>query len=95
MLPSWTRSSSGIWDRPYLRATETTSRRLAVMNRCIARSPSRPGTPLVLGRSLGCLPRSPRDVTGQDLFRIEPGLDRLGQLDLFFGGEQRCLGDAF
>ena len=40
VFPSCTRSSRGIWERPYLRATETTSRRLAVMKCFIAASPS-------------------------------------------------------
>src|SRR5690625_639088 len=40
VLPSWTRSSIGMAERPYLRAIDTTSRRLAWMNSCMARSPS-------------------------------------------------------
>jgi hypothetical protein len=40
VLPSWIRSSIGIWARPYLRAIETTSRRLAVMNVSMAFWPS-------------------------------------------------------
>ncbi len=44
MLPSWTRSSIGIWLRPYLRAMDTTRRRLASMKRWMAAGPPRRAT---------------------------------------------------
>ncbi len=66
MLPSWTRSSSGICERPYFRATDTTSRRFAVTNRCNARRPSsiRNSSSSGVGR-LAFLPRS-ADVTSPE-----------------------------
>src|SRR4249919_321562 len=49
-----------------------------------------------LGRSLGVLSAlSECHLAREDVLRIKTNLDRLRELDLLFGGQQRSLGDAF
>ena len=95
MLPSWIRSSIGIWLRPYLRAIETTRRRLALMKRCIARSPSSTSQRSSASVAyLGAPPfLRPTRPSSSSFCGEQAGLDGLGELDLGGGVEQRRAGD--
>ena len=50
---------------------------------------------LGLGRALGMLSAlGKRHVAQEDVLGVKANFDRLGELDLLFGGQQRSLGDA-
>ena len=83
MLPSWIRSSSGSPWPWYLRATETTSRRLAMMNRCRAASAFRTSWRAFMIDLLG-----PQAAGAEALLPLLAVLDQDGELDLLLLGEE-------
>ena len=83
MLPSWIRSSSGSPWPWYLRATDTTSRRLAMMKRWRAASALRTSR-----RALRDALLRAQTAGAEALLGLLAALDRHGELDLFLLGEQ-------
>ena len=92
MLPSWIRSSIGICARPYLRAIETTSRRLALMNVSTACWPSSAShsSSSSGGRHRGAALLAADPALGEQVLGHQAGLDGLGELDL--GRRRRAAG---